>query len=48
MTKNVSEVALDGVLEGTFVGEGSSEGTPKGLLWDLYKDAQEGTFEVEV
>ena len=25
--------------------EGSSEGIPKGVLWDLYKDTQEGAFQ---
>ena len=28
--------------------EGSSEGTPKVVIWDLYKDAQEGAFEVQI
>ena len=28
--------------------EGSFEGTPKGVLRDLYKDAQEGVFEAEI
>ena len=28
--------------------KGSSEGTPKGVTWDLYKDAQEGVFQVEM
>ena len=46
--------ALDGALEGTIVIEiensieGASESTPKGLLWDLFKDDQEGQFQVEI
>ena len=27
---------------------GTSEGTPKGVLQDLYKDPQKGAFEVEI
>ena len=42
------------MLEGAFASaigdatEGSSEGTPKVVSWDLYTDAQEGAFEVEI
>ena len=52
-TKDTFDVALDGALEGVFVTaiedatESSSESTPKGVLQDLYKDTQEGAFEVE-
>ena len=51
--KDTFVVTLDGALEGAFViaiedaTEASCEGAPKGVLWDLYKDAQEGAFEVE-
>ena len=46
--KNAFEVVLDGPLYGTIKGapEGTPEGVPKVSLNDLYKDVQEGAFEV--
>ena len=46
--------SLDGTLEGAFVSAiqkanaGSSEGTPKGVLSGLHKDAQEGAFRLKL
>ena len=52
--KDAFYVAFDGALQCAFAiaiedaTEVLSEGTPKGVPWDLYKDAQERAFEVEV
>ena len=52
--KDVIYVSVDGALEGAFVNAiedtnvGWSDGTPKGVLWDLYKGAQEDIFEFEI
>ena len=42
--------ALDGALESAFVGaiEDTTEGSPASVLRDLYKDAQESVFVVEI
>ena len=48
------KVAFDGALEGALVSatedalEGRSEGAPKTVLRDLYKEIQECSFEVEL
>ena len=43
-------VALNGALESASVGaiEDTTEGSPASVLRDLYKDAQESAFEVEI
>ena len=48
--KDVFDIALEGVFVSAIVDttEGSSESTPKFVLRDLYKDAQEGAFEVKI
>ena len=52
--KDTFHVSPDDALEGAFVNaieqsaEDSSESTAKGLLQDLYKDAQEGAFQVKI
>ena len=47
------KVAFDGALEGALVSatdafEGRSEGAPRSVLRDLYKDVPESSFEVEL
>ena len=48
------KVAFDGTPEGPLVSttedalEGRSEGAPKSVLQDLYKDVPESSFEVEL
>ena len=48
------KVAFDGALEGALVSatedvpKGRSEGAPKSVLRDLYKDVPESSFEVEL
>ena len=48
------KVAFDGALEGALVSatgdvlEGRSEGAPKSVLRDLYKDVPKSSFEVEL
>ena len=48
------KVAFDGALEGALVSatedalEGRSEGAPKSVLRDPYKDVPESSFEVEL